>query len=238
MENNHLQAINIALKGNWKEAIILNEEILKQNKDDLDTLCRLAYAYAQNGETQKAKKIYRKVLALDQYNTVALKNLNKLNSLKGSLKNKINSRYGKLTPELFIEEPGKTKIVQLKNIAPSSIISKLNIGECVLLYPKKHSIEVRTEDKTYIGALPDDIAFRLLRFISAGNKYAVCIKNFQKNSLSIFVREIMRGKKFKKQPSFISTSVRDYTASMTKEMKKIVETSDNNASETNQTEEE
>lgn len=238
MQNDHLQAITAALKGNWKEAATLNEEILKQNKDDLDTLCRLAYAYAQTGETQKAKKIYRKVLTLDQYNTVALKNLNKINSLKGSVKNKNNCTHGKFTPELFIEEPGKTKIIQLKNIAPTSILSKLNIGECVLLYPKKHSIEVRTEDKTYIGALPDDIAFRLLRFLSAGNKYAVCIKNIQKNSLSIFIREIMRGKKFKKQPSFISTSVRDYTASMTKEMKKIVETPDSDTSKTNQTEEE
>lgn len=106
--------------------------------------------------------------------------------------------------------------------APKNTICRLRIAMTVNLYPKKHSIDVRSESKTYLGALPDDIAFRLLRFLKAGNTYHACIKNICKNSISIFVREISRGKKFRNQPTFMTTSSgHDYSSPL-----KIINKSD------------
>lgn len=202
-------AINLALSNDWEKAISCNKEILIENPTDVNALNRLAFAYWQMHKLEEAKKIYRKLLTIDSYNIIAKKNLAKLNNLPRSIKssktciNKISS----ISPSLFIEEPGRTKTVALTHLAPSTTLSNLNIGDPVFLNPKKHSIEVRSEDKTYLGALPDDIAFRLLRFIKAGNLYDVYIKNITKNSLSVFIHEIKRGKRFASQPSFVTSTV-------------------------------
>ncbi|MBI2616807.1 tetratricopeptide repeat protein [Candidatus Gottesmanbacteria bacterium] len=203
-------AIQAALTHDWEKAIELNQEILKDNKNDISTLNRLGYAYTQLGELEEARRLYRKILALDKYNLIAQKNLERINTLFKTKKrgNRKKSQHNSLSPGLFIEEPGKTKTVHLINIAPANFTSHLDIGDIVSLCPKKHSIEVRDGDNTYIGALPDDISFRLLRFLQAGNTYQVCIKNVEKRNVSIFIREIKRGKRFSTQPTF-TTSLAD-----------------------------
>ena len=231
MAVNSKAAIDAALAQNWEEAVKINKEILKKNKNDLDALSRLAFVYIQTCEFERAKKLYKKILSLDKFNNLALKNLGKIDSLHGSPKKLSHQR---VSPGLFIEEPGKTKIVQLRNLAPGKIISRLNIGDTVTLHPKKHSVEIRGENKEYYGALPDDIAFRLIKFITAGNTYMACIKNIQKNSVSVFIREITRGKKLAHQPTFSSVAKKDYTPSIHRGLKKIVVTDnnqDNNSSQ-------
>lgn len=165
---------------------------------------RLAYAYIQVGKIDEARKLYKKILVKDKYNIIAIKNLDKLNALPKSAKT-ISHKQAALTisPGLFIEEPGKTKTISLINIAPPSVLSNLNPGTEVFFYPKKHAIDIRNNDKIYLGALPDDFAFKLLRFIKAGYEYKIYIKNSTKNTVSIFICEINRAKRFKSQPSFL-----------------------------------
>ena len=117
-------AIDSALAQNWLTAIKLNKELIKNNKDDIDSLARLAYALTQINDIEKAKKIYKKILSLDKYNSLAQKNLNKIiNIPKGSSAKQTKER---VSPGLFIEEPGKTKVIQLVNLAPNKILSSLN----------------------------------------------------------------------------------------------------------------
>lgn len=199
------QAIEEALLNNWEKAISINEEIVKNNKNDVEALNRLAYAYTQTGNIEKAKKIYRTTLLVDNYNFIAQKNLNKITSLPKKISfAKNQSKLSPLSPCIFIEEPGRTKTIQLTHLAPKNIIYKLRIGDTIFLCPKKHSIELRDGSKTYLGTLPDDIAFKLLRFLKAGNIYYACIKNIQKNCVSVFIREQKRGKRFINQPTFLS----------------------------------
>jgi hypothetical protein len=68
-----------------------------------------------------------------------------------------------------------------------------------------------------LGAIPDDISFRLIRCLKAGNTYHIFIKNISKNNLNIFIREISRGTRLKNQPSFIP-QLSDYQASIHKEL--------------------
>lgn len=198
-------AISAALCHKWNEAIVTNLSILKDKETDLDAMNRLAHAYTQTGKVDEAKHLYKKILSLDRYNTIAHKNLEKINKISKGKITPILKSVLSLSPSLFLEEPGRTKTINLIHPAPLNILSILSVGDPVILYPKKHTIEVRTPDKIYLGALPDDIAFRLIRLIKGGNCYEVCIKCATKNSLSVFMRETKRGKRFLNQPSFIAS---------------------------------
>lgn len=198
------QAIDAALHQDWKRAIKLNASILTDNPSNLDAQNRLAYALLMNGQMKKAKETFSKVLSLDPYNQIASKNLKKISSLKkcphGASENAL------LSPLLFLEEPGKTKVIECINPANCETLTSLTCGQQLLLIPKKYTIEVLDNNNVYVGALPDDIAFRLLKLIKGGNEYSVCVKGVAKNCISVFIRETKRGRKMKNQPSFISST--------------------------------
>lgn len=200
-------AISAALSQDWQKAISANQSLLKENKDDVSSMNRLAHAYVHIGKLDDAKKLYKKILLLDKYNNIALNNLEKLNSIPKSIKSTQHKKsISVVSPSLFIEEPGRTKTISLINIAPVVVLSSLNPGELIFLHAKKHSIDVRTENKVYLGALPDDSAFKLLKFIKAGYEYNVYIKSTTKNSITIFILETKRAKRFMSQPSFLPPS--------------------------------
>lgn len=193
-------AIKCALNQNWKEAIRINQELVTRDGENVEALNRLAYAHLKSGNISSAKLTYKKVLKLDKYNPIALKNLKWLEHLS---KSDIHPDPTiSPTPTIFLEEPGKTKIVTLVHPAPLRILCNIITAQKVFLLAKKHSVEVRDGKNTYIGALPDDLAFRLIRFIASGNTYDAYIKNISKNSVTVFVRELRRGKKFAQIPSF------------------------------------
>ncbi len=197
-------AIAAALAQDWKEAIRVNLAILKSDRNDLEALCRLAFAYLKTGQLLAAKRTYQKVLALDKYNQIATKNLKKMTSLKK--KDMANEAATFMSPMIFLEEPGKTKIVECVHVAPTHVLSTLSAGQEVFLRPKNHCIEVRTSSSTYVAALPDDMSFKLNKMMAGGNTYQAIVKGVDKKSVKVMLRELTRGKKFAKQPSFTSTT--------------------------------
>jgi tetratricopeptide (TPR) repeat protein len=192
------QAIQTALTGDWNNAINLNQQILEVEPDDIDTLNRLAFAYLSLGQPKKSKNLYEKVLSLDMKNPIAIRNLKRLNDTKT---NKINVQLN----NLFIEEPGKTRVIELLNIADKKAISHLRSGEMLELKIKRNKIFAIDSEDQYVGMLPDDICQRLIKFINAGNQYDAYVRTVDSNKLCILVREIKRMKRFKDQPSFVST---------------------------------
>lgn len=192
------QAIHTALLGDWQQAITFNLQLLAETPHHIDTLNRLAFAYHASGETKLAKETYQKVLALDEQNPIALKNLKRLNgstSLVGTNNHHLTTG--------FIEEHGKTKIVKLVNVAESKILSSLQTGTQVMLSIKRSKIFTLDAQKQYIGMLPDDIAKRLIKFMEGGNLYEACIKSIANREVTIFIREVKRAEKFRDQPSFL-----------------------------------
>lgn len=196
-------AIEAALSQNWKQAIDINNRLIKQIPEDVDAHNRLGFAYLKSGQFTAAKRIFDKVLKIDPYNQIALKNSKKLTTMKR--KNVVTSQGGNISPLLFLEEPGVTKIVALVNPAPSQVLSGLSSGIEVILRAKNHCVEIRTQSNAYLGALPDDLSFRLLKLMEAGNSYKAHTKSIGKNSLTVILREITRGKRFGQQPSFSAT---------------------------------
>lgn len=203
-----IQAIKTALMGKWKTAITLNLALLKENPKDIETLNRLGYAFSAIGKIKDAKATYQKVLTLDTHNPIAIRNLKRLTEVKrGRVKSngkKIKSLQGSgLLNNIFLEETGKTKIVELVNVATPTIISQLQTGEALTLAIKRLKVFVLDENNQYIGMLPDDIGKRLIEFLKGGNSYEAFVRAVKDRRVTIFVKETKRAKRFKNQPSFL-----------------------------------
>ena len=192
------QAIQTALTGDWQQAISLNQLILQEEPEDIDTLNRLAFAFLSTGNPKDAKNLYEKVLSLDMQNPIAIRNLKRLHDVNAKKIITINN--------LFIEEPGKTKVMDLINIADKKVITHLRSGEKLELKIKRSKIFSYDLDNQFIGMLPDDTCQRLIKFMEAGNEYEAYVRTVDSNKVSIFIREIKRVKKFKNQPSFVSAT--------------------------------
>jgi tetratricopeptide (TPR) repeat protein len=187
METNLAQkAVTFAIQGQWTEAMATNLEILETTPNDIDTLNRLARCYAELGHSAKARTTAQKVLSLDPVNPIALKCLSKYKNADGNNKKvtDINS------PEAFLEESGKTKIVELLNLGDKKIVSCLDIGELVKITTHSHKVSVVTSDNKYLGRLPDDLAVRIKNCIKNGNTYSALIKSATQTDVKVFVREL------------------------------------------------
>ncbi len=197
-------AIQKALENNWQEAYNLNRKVLEENPNDVDTLNRLGFSLIKLCKFKKAKEIYKKVVLLDKTNPIAIKNLKKIEELtKQKLgKNSILNDMCSKIQELFIEEAGKTKIVELKNITDKKTLSLFQPGDKVYLIVKRSKIFVQANGKKYIGMLPDSVGMRLIPFMKGGNEYQAFIKSIDDKFAEVFIREIKQTRKFKNQPSF------------------------------------
>ena len=204
------QAIKLALDCRWEEALKINRQILKLDPQNIDALARSAKAYIELGKSNLAKKYYSEVLNYDPYNPIALKNLKIIKAFKSNGKPHLNGN-NKLSASLFLQEPGKTKIVNLLNVCEPQKLSLAFCGMTVEMIIKNRKLIVVDSDGGYLGVLPDDICHHLLRLLKGGNKYSLLIKSIRVNGLSVLIREIYRSKRFKNQASFLEKTT--YTPS-------------------------
>lgn len=197
------QAIQSALDSRWAEAILKNKELLRENPREIDALNRLAYAFMQSSQFSNAKKTYSKVIDIDRTNPIATKNLKKLDSLL-TQKNgiQVGSNHINHMDNVFIQEAGKTKTVELTNVTDKKTLMTLQHGDDVFLTIKRSKIFVLNTEKIFIGMLPDNIGIRLASFIKGGNEYQACIKGIDDKTITVFIKEVKRAKKFSNQSSF------------------------------------
>lgn len=211
MDNSQIthEAINSALKGDWKMAIKLNLAVIKSAPHDVEALNRLARAYFQMGLKTKSSQIYQKVLRLDKFNTIATKNLALVKTSK--IERGIRSPLNQVTP-MFLEEPGITKTLLLVRPSEPKVLARMHPGDPVKIAPRQHCIAITSISGVNLGRLSDDLAARLHLFIKAGSVYVAWIKSVETNNLKIFIRESIRGSKFKDMPPFPMTEKLTYAA--------------------------
>ena len=195
------QAVQAALKQDWERAVDLNLSALDGNPSDTDALNRLGFAYLQLGKITKARTTYEQALKLNPYSAIAKKSLYRIN-LISQKKAKFDPGTPTSSKISFLEEPGKTKAVTLVRPADSQVIASLNSGIPVNLLPKSRRISVQTLPGTYLGSLPDDIAFKIGRLLKLGYKYQSFVKTTGQNTITIFIRETLRSKRGRFLPSF------------------------------------
>lgn len=191
------RAIKQALNGNFKAALNTNLEILSCDPDNIDALNRLGQTYLKLGKLKKALSAYRQVLKIDRFNPIAKKNLEKIKNLNLDCQQILNFSH----PRLYLEEPGKTKLVTLINLGETKALANLNTGQNLALIIKNKAIYLY-DDKNYIGRLPDDLSKRLIWLINRNNAYQAIIKCVEKNKVIVFLRECQQSKKNINYPSF------------------------------------
>lgn len=191
------KAIAAAIAGQWPQALELNRELLKQDKSNITALNRLAHAQTELGKIKEAKLIYQRVLRLDRYNPIALRNLEKLK------KRKVRGQRKSLVLDTsFLEEPGKTKMALLLHLGDEKVIAQLDSGEEVQLSAGRYRVSVQTTNGKYVGRLPDDLSVRLIKFIRGGSVYQVLVKSAEPAEVKVFLREVEKSQKFANTPSF------------------------------------
>lgn len=207
-------AIDAALDSRWDEAFKLNKKIIKLDPQNVDALNRQARVYMEMGKGNLAKKYYGQVVKIDPYNPIALKNLKIIKAFKpnGRSDEYHENHTGGVSPSfkleasLFLQEPGKTKVIALLKVAEPQKLSQAYCGMKVNMVVKNHGITIIDPNLNYLGVLPDDISHHLLKLIRGGNKYDLFIKAIRVNALAVLIKETYRSKRFKNQPSFLENS--------------------------------
>jgi len=185
-------AITHALSGNWEKAVEVNRLILEDDSQDVDALNRLAKAYSELGNTKKSKETLNKVLKIDPLNPIAQKAV-----AKGFV-----SSMSNVDPGTFLEEPGKTRLVELLNLGDKKVTSKLNVGNALKMVCHQHRVSVVTTEGKYVGIFPDDFAARTRDLIKGGNVYDCIVKTADPDKIAVFVKETGKGEKMKGVISF------------------------------------
>lgn len=194
------QATQAALEADWEKAITLNKEILKSEPENLGALNRLGRAYSEVGQLDKAKSSYREVLKHDPYNSIALKNLERLKAANGHASKMTGSTA--LSPDLFLETPGKTKVLELGDLAKPEVLALLHTGDKVKIVPNESSVRFEDASGTRLGVYKGDLAAKLSEMLRSGNVYEAYVKSVKPTELRIFVRETARTPRFAGTPSF------------------------------------
>lgn len=190
------EAINAAKNADWPSAITLNQEILTLTPTDVEAMNRLGLALLKNKQVAEAKKTFKQVLTIDGANIIANKHLLKLKNNEPSSDIIFDQNND------FIEEPGKSKIVTLHRLTNKDQLKKLKVGQIGRLQMKNRYISVVDEDGKHIGALPEDISFRLSKLISNGNEYRCVIYKVNDKQCLVQLKETLRSKKNENIVSF------------------------------------
>lgn len=194
-------AVQAALKQQWTQAVEFNIQALDENPDDSDALNRLGFAYLQLGQMAKAKNTYEQALKHNPYNAIAKKSLSRI-ELINQKKTKFDPSSLSSSKTSFIEEPGKTKSVTLVRSADIQVVASLNAGIEVEMVAKNRRVSIQTLGGTYLGSLPDDLAFRIGNLLKLGYKYSAYVKSTAGGNVVIFIKETLRTQKGNLLPSF------------------------------------
>lgn len=201
------QAISLAMQGNWKAAIDVNQSILDVFPDDVEALNRLGRAYLELGEYQEAEAAYRRTTEIDSYNAIAVKNLQRLSHLREvAAAGEVDA--DRLEPQYFIEEIGKAGIVRLVELAPPEVIARMVAGDRVQLRIDGTDLIAENSRGTYLGRVETEHGPRLARLMAGGNRYSAAIVSMAEGTVRVIVREVFRDPSQAGRLSFPSRGVR------------------------------
>ena len=179
-------AIQLALQGRWDEAARLNRSIIDIFPTDVDAFNRLGKALTELGRYAEARDAYSKALEIDALNSIARKNLSRLATLGEEAAPRQATQ--KLSPDMFIEEMGKTGVTTL--MRPNmDIAARMTAGDQVDLRRDNGTLTVKSVQGEYIGEIEPRLAQRLIKLIEGGNSYVAAITAIGDSDVRVFIRE-------------------------------------------------
>lgn len=189
------QAVSLALRGRWDDAVAVNEKVLSLFPNDADAYNRLGKAYTELGRYVDAREAYDHTLRVDTFNTIARKNLQRLASLQAEVPPVNQAAAGVETaeipplPQLFIETMGKTGSAVLVNPADAATLARVTAGTPVHLAQDGPDLAVFTARGERLGQLETRLSQRLISRIKAGNRYAAAITSLDAQNVRVIIRE-------------------------------------------------
>lgn len=182
------KAINLALQNDWTGAVEANIDIVNKFDDDLEAYNRLGKALTELGKHQKAKDAFRNALKISPYNSIAQKNLDRLNKLGNDIS--ISGNTVLSTPQFLIEESGKSGLTALIDLAKWNVLLKLVPGHRVYLKANEGRLRILDSSETYLGTVEPKLSSRLIRLIDGGNHYEGTVMSVNEKELIVMIREI------------------------------------------------
>jgi len=181
-------AIKQAQDSQWEEAVITNKNIQQLYPTEAEAYNRLGKAHSELGQYAEARDAYSQTLIYSPKNTIARKNLDRLALLPASAI-QTRSGVGRIDPQLFIEEAGKTGLTELLNLTPGLISAHAAVGDRVQLHVIGHTVLVRNGAGEDLGQIEPRLANRLISFMEGGNRYAAAILSAENGQVRLIIHE-------------------------------------------------
>lgn len=181
-------AIKQAQTSQWDEAVLTNKSILQLFPTEVEAYNRLGKAYSELGHYAEARDAYSQTLVYSPKNTIARKNLDRLALLPES-SIRVRPAAGRIDPQLFIEEAGKTGMTELINLKSGPTLAKAAVGDRVQLHVIGHTVLVRNGVGEDIGQIEPRLANRLINFMEGGNRYAAAILAAENSQVRLIIHE-------------------------------------------------
>jgi len=184
-------AIREATNNNWEKAKKLNLAILNITKNNIETLNRLGISYMKLLDKKNATKCFQYVLKISPNNTIAQKNINKLQLNLPKKKKSLD----KIDTSNLVNETGKS--INLKcNITNSKKIFNQGIdtGSKLTIKNEKTSIGIY-KGNSKILIIENNISKRISNLINLGNEYSCTVLGVSENSININIKEISKSNK-------------------------------------------
>ena len=193
-------AIALAMKNRWPEAVAVNRSLIDDFPGDLESYNRMGRALTELGRIEEAREAFRRVLEVSPHNTIARKNVDRLDQLGDNLPRQQPTH--RRATQAFIGESGKTLVTSLVNVAPPKSLARLTPGDDVNLELAGRRLNVREEASgEELGQVESKTASRLKRLMSGGNRYAATVKSVDDRTVTIIIREVY---KHPSQAGFVS----------------------------------
>ena len=183
------KAVALAMNSQWEEAVTLNLSITREFPKDIEAFNRLGKALSELGRNREAKQAFQSVLEFSPNNSIAKKNLSRLERLADDDAPRVARRATK-SARTFIEESGKAGVTSLINLAAAEVLLKLTPGDLVKTEVTGNGLTVVDQSGEYVGKVEPRMATRLSRLIRGGNKYEATVTSTQEKELVIIIREV------------------------------------------------
>ena len=185
------RAIALAMKNRWPEAVGVNRSLIEDFPGDLESYNRMGRALTELGRIDEAREAFRRVLEVSPHNTIARKNLDRLDQLGDNLPR--HQPTNRRAARAFIGESGKTLVTSLVNVAPPQTLARITPGDDVNLELAGRRLNVREEASgEELGQVESKTASRLKRLMSGGNRYAATVKSVDDRTVTIIIREVYK----------------------------------------------
>ncbi len=195
------EAITLALQSQWEEAVAVNRSIIELYPNDIDAYNRLGKALTELGCYDEAREAYSRVLETAPDNAIAKRNLERLSHLK-QIEQQGHKDRQMADLGIFIEETGKSALIDLRHPAPREVLNRIAAGEQVTLRADGHRLMVESDGGEYLGEVEPKLGLRLIQLITGGNRYQAAIAGVRQDGCRVIIKETYQHPSQAGRPSF------------------------------------